>query len=423
MKNLKVAIMISLIACLIIGILIIGVWKMGWVHPSPEEAPDGRIEMDKNMKESIFNQMSENYQGDPAPFVTVNGNGQKIYDWQNIETLLHRSPEDMEIADYKSLFQIVQNMTAIQADDSVAIDFEAMGQLIQRGYKGAYLTSTMTNLCILYKEWVETFVLVSPQTSVLFLGSDTEKKNLEEHFKQEMLKAAMLDGILMNDNEIIQSKNSVLQGAPEINIIYQEKDKKFDNHYLIQIGNKTIAVYPAQRTLSYTIDDLKLSIAKSPSLSATEKHSKFENAHILNRIVQAYRISSVLAVSDNFDMQIVACFDGTELEIRVHAYGADMYKEKGDPEYLDLTASDLQVQYASGNMDQINEYLKWWGEQTRSSSYDDHKGALRKVCRNYFDNNPQILSKELEELTPAQIIELNKKLRDPDYELNLSNDS
>jgi len=73
---------------------------MGWFRPSPEEVPDRRIEMDKNMKESIFNQISENYQGDPAPFITVNGNGQKIYAWENIETLLHRSPEDMEIADY-----------------------------------------------------------------------------------------------------------------------------------------------------------------------------------------------------------------------------------------------------------------------------------------------------------------------------------
>lgn|GEM_PF-1237506 len=422
MKNIKIPLIISLVTCcFIIGVLVIGVisvWKMGWFQlPLPEEIPDRRIGMEEDMKESIFKHMSETSQEALIPLVTIGEKGQKDYVWQTIEDLLHRQSEDMEIADYVALLQVVESMTAVDADGTVTMDFEAIGQILQRGYKGAYLTSTMANLCILYKEWVENYILLAPQTCTLFLRRETEeKKAFAEYLEQQMLKAAMLDGILMNDNEIIQSTDRVPQHIPEINIVYYPVEEgRVDHHYLLQIGDKNVKISPLHRKPGhYAVEEVKNNI-KSLSLNEMQKENKLKEFIMLQRIVDAYAVAAALSISEDCNIKLVICFKETELEIRARSYGGYMYNEQGDPEYLNVTASDLKTQYPWDNQNPIDQYTMWWESHDGNMSYEKYKRDLRDVLK----NNPHFSNKQLEELTPTQISELDKKLKDPNYELNL----
>ncbi|MCL1918722.1 MAG: hypothetical protein FWG14_10470 [Peptococcaceae bacterium] len=422
MKKFKVPLVISLIACLIISVFIIGVWRMGWFQlPLPEEIPDREIGMDKAMKENIFKQMSETSQ--ESQLVSINASGQKNYDWQSIEDLLRRESDSMEIADYVALLQVVESMTEVHTDGAVTTDFEAIGQLAQRGYQGAYLTPAMANTCILYKEWVED-VVVAPKTHILFGRRDTEEqKVIVEHLKQEMLKAAMLDGILMNDNEILQNRKRVSQHVPDINIIYEQGE--YTDLYLIQIGDKIVKIHPFNNP-DTAIGKARGTLKNSP-LGETQQKSKSEELLALQRASNAYAIVATLAISEDRNIQMVICFDDTELEIRARAYDKYLYakvkKEGKHPKYLNLTASDLKVQFTSDDQAQMAEYTKWWGDYQGQISYKNYKDELNDIYFDYVKDNPQFPRKELGRLTPAQIGELDKKIKDPNYMLDMGDAS
>jgi hypothetical protein len=408
MKNFKIPIIASVIACLIIGIFIVGIWKMGWFRSAPEEpkSPVREIGLDKDMKEGIFKQMSERQQEALAPFTTIDENGQKTYNWQNIEDLLHKASSDIEITDYVSLLQFVGEMTEAHADGTVTTDFEALGNLLQRGYEGACLTPVMANLCILYKEWVEDFVLVPPGTFVI----TEEQKTLAEHLRQEMLIASMLDGVLMNDDEVLQGKNLKSQHSPEINIIYTQGESQFDKHYLIQIGNRTVKIQPfLYNPSSYIYDEATRNIE---SLDETAKKNKIEEYELLRQVIKAYAVGATTAISEDGNIRMVVCFFEAELEIRAHAYGSHIYKymdEPKDPSYLNITASDLKTQFFSNDSEQTKKYLIWW--QYNRQSYDNYKDVLDEILGEYETDHPEFIGKRIERLTPAQIIELDKKLR------------
>ncbi|MCL1918725.1 MAG: hypothetical protein FWG14_10485 [Peptococcaceae bacterium] len=366
------------------------------------------------MEESIFKKMLENPQEPPASLVTVNENGQNVYNGQAIEDLLHKGSENMEAEDYVILLQLVQGMTEAYADGTVATDFEAIRQLILRGYNGAYLTPVMANLCTLYKVWVEDYV-VAPQSSVIFNRRQTEEqKTLGEQLEQEMFKTSLLDGILMNDNEIYQNKNANSQDTPEINILYEPGEYIFDDYHIVQIGNKAMKIYSFRNGAYSTINGVREKKLKDLPLDEAEKKRKNEELWELQDIAYAYDLAATLAVSEECNIQMVSCINETELEIRARAYATDMHEEMGKPEYQNVTGSDLKAQLAAGDQAQIDTYRTWWSKYRQS--YENYKRDLRKVLSSYKGFS----SKLLEDLTPAQIGELDKKLKDPNYTLNLS---
>ncbi|MCL1918070.1 MAG: hypothetical protein FWG14_07110 [Peptococcaceae bacterium] len=419
MKN-KIVIF-SLIIVFLLGSLIILAWKMGWFCPpiseETEEIPAREIGIDKDMEESIFKKMLENPQEPPASLVTVNENDQNVYNGQAIEDLLHKGSENMEAEDYVILLQLVQGMTEAYADGTVVTDFEAIRQLILRGYNGAYLTPVMANLCTLYKAWVEDYV-VAPQSSVIFSSRDTEeKKTLGEQLEQEMFKTSLLDAILMNDNEIYQNKNDNSQDIPEINIIYEPGEYGLNDYHAIQIGNKAVRIYPFRNGLFSTINGVREKKLKDLPLDEAEKKRKNEELWELQVAVHAYATAATLAVSEECNIQMVACYNDTELEIRARAYGTDLYEKTGKTEYQNVTGLDLKAQATSDDQDQMAQYKTWWGEYQQS--YENYKTDLVKVLDKYKETHPKFIGTRLESLTPAQIRELGKKIKDPSYTPNL----
>ncbi|MCL1918724.1 MAG: hypothetical protein FWG14_10480 [Peptococcaceae bacterium] len=411
MKN-KIVI-VSIFVFLFLGglIVVLGTW---WFRPPPPLLEE--IGVNKDMRDTILKQMSENPQEALTPLITVDTEGQKIYAWQPIEELLHREAVNMEIADYVTLLQVVESMTLTQDTGTATTDFEAIGQLIQRGYKGAYLTSTMANLCILYKEWVENYVLAEPQTYVLFGARDTEElKATSEHLEQAMFKVAILNGILMNDNEIAQSKERISQHIPEIAITYEKGENYLMDHYLLQIGDKAVKVYPFHRSPHHPIGGERGNVQFLP-WDDTQKLRKVKEYTILGWITQAYDVAAALSVTENGNIQLVVCFNETELEIRALSYGFYAYnsmEEPKDPKYLNFTAMDLKDLYYS-NPTQNNEYTEWWNKYGIRDT-DNYKDELREALSKY----PGFSTMELKRLTPAQIRELGKKIKDPSYTPNL----
>ncbi|MCL1918723.1 MAG: hypothetical protein FWG14_10475 [Peptococcaceae bacterium] len=414
MKN-KIALIVSIVVLFIFGGLIAVALGRGWFSSLASEVSSIREEMDKTMNESILKQMSETPQDtSESQLVSINASGQKNYDWQSIEDLLRRGSDSIEITDYVALLQVVESMTEVHTDGAVTTDFEAIGQLAQRGYQGAYLTPAMANTCILYKEWVEDYVLVAPKTYALFHSRKTEEeKTLAEYLEQEMLKAVMLGGILMNDHEITQSKDRVSQHIPEVNIIYEQQEEN-NKHYLIQIGDKNIEIYPFRLRPDYTIDKARDTL----SLDDAQERDKNEELLALQREVDAYAIAAALAISEDRNIQLVICFEDTELEIRARAYDQYLYekakKEGKGPKYLNLTASNLKAQFISDDTAQTAEYTKWWGDYYGQISYKNYKRDLT-----YYTADTEFVGKIIEDLTPAQIRELDKKIKDPNYTLNM----
>jgi hypothetical protein len=84
-----------------------------------------------------------------------------------------------------------------------------------------------------------------------------------------------------------------------------------------------------------------------------------------------------------------------------------------------MTGADLKNQVMSGNPDK--GYTNWW--QFNQQSYDAYKDRLNEIYKQYQEANPESPNVRLERLTPEQIGELDKKLKDPNYTLDLGGGS
>ena len=387
----KKIVIILLVSCFAIGSLIAIVLNM---EKNQDNQPDDPVVIpsvikgngvDTAMKENIFNLLSEPNESLDT-FVSLDENGVRIYNWQNIEVLLHKAPEDMNIDDYVILIQILQGMTTVNPDNYVSntttdgianTDYKTLEQFVQKGCDENGLTLTLANICALYKEWVEN-ILVAPQALYLFVGlMDKEEIILKAYFKAEMLKAGILNGFLLGDSEMVHRKEHI----PEITVNYHQDNSIY---HTIQIGDQTVKVY-----IFRGIDTLYI---KDQIYSPTLNVNKKEEITKLRDLADAYAIGSVLVVSEDYTVQMIRCFNDTELEIRARAFGNHMYETnettKGDTKYLDISSATLKAQLeANGTSDLIKEYMEWYYDPEKKLDIYEYK--LRCIFDTYKNNNPE----------------------------------
>jgi len=101
------------------------------------------------------------------------------------------------------------------------------------------------------------------------------------------------------------------------------------------------------------------------------------------------------------DAQII--FNDAELEIRARAFA------KANPNYKDVTASDLKLALAKKDSSLLTDYVDWWKDQERGGTdYADYKDELVEE----YKKSSEFDDKRFGSLTPSEIIELDKKLKD-----------
>jgi hypothetical protein len=311
----------------------------------------------------------------------------------------------MKIEDYVAALQIIHGMTQGDSVDTVKTDYKTMELFVQRGCDAGGLTLAMANICALYKEWVED-ILVAPQSHILGVAHTKEESIiLQWQLKEEMLKAAILYGFLMNDTAYFQGVRILPNmGGSEC--------------HTILIGDQTVLINPFY---SYSgigssfihMRDIIISFAQNEE----QLLSKIEESIQLEHLATAYAMGGILFVSNDCDIQMIIYFNGAELEMRAHAFSTYMHEvnneTKGDPKYQGITVSILKAQLQEDAPTELmNEYIKWWHNNAVRDYYLDYKRLLKYIYFNYRTNNAGYAKTEFEELTSDQIIELEKKRKD-----------
>jgi hypothetical protein len=413
MKHIKYCFYVLFIACIISGSLLIAASCIKEKQPPVTKEPVIKgLDVDQDMKDSIFKLIAEGPNEAFYRLVSLDENGVQVYSWQDIGGLLQKKPEDMKVEDYVAALQVIHGMTQGNSVDTVKTDYKTMELFVQRGYDAGGLSLTMANICALYKEWVED-ILVATQSHILSVTLLTEEAIiLQEYLKEEMLKATILNGFLTNDTTYI----------PEIRIQPQAGGSEF---YTIWIGDQLVMVNPfySSRAFYKSFSHMRDNIILFAQ-SETQLIDKVEESVQLEHLATAYAMGGVLSVSKDCDIQMLICFNDAELEIRVHAFSMYMYEinheTKGDPKYLSVTVLELKSQLNEDMPTELmNEYIKWWHNSTAQDYYNDYRQRLEFIYFNYRKNTYKYSEINFSQLTQTQIIELEKKRKDDNYPLDL----
>jgi hypothetical protein len=223
-----------------------------------------------------------------------------------------------------------------------------------------------------------------------------------------MLKAGILNGILLADNKIAQQGKQDSANIPMIRIDLNNRD------HIIQFGDQAVEVSRFRSNLYTNISG----VISSPSISKSKKEEMIQ----LYNLVDAYAMGGVIAVTEEFNIQMIICFNETELEIRTRAFSSYMFEEnektKGDPKYKDIIRLTLKAQLEADEPSGLmNEYIEYINEQRMLQKY---RNKLANVYDKYkMPDREDFFGISLERLTPVQIIELDKKLKDEKYHLDL----
>ena len=430
--NKKVGI-ILLVACLVVvggfAVVVFDIGKDGMPDNRPADNPiikgDG---VDNTMKEIIFEQLSEPNEA-LGKYVSLDESGIKTYHWQSIEELLYKAPSDMSTEDYVVLMQVLQGMTEINPDilpesgkdDYVSFtDYKVLEQFVQRGCDENGLTLTMANICTLYKEWVED-ILVEPRSKYLFNRTrDKERELMALYLEEEMLKAGMLNGFLLGDSKMTRQKKQV----PETKVNYVE-DQKYGVH-TIKIANQEVKIHYFFMSMSSRVLSQKASIIRMENETPpkTVGEGKKEELDELYNFTVAFEVGGVLITTEDYTVQMIKCFNDTELEIRACAFALKKYNTneavERDGRYIDVSGALLKAQLeADEPTELIKDYLEWSEKYSATGYLTNYKNNLNKVFFNYIKTHDEFGGNRIEDLTPAKIIELDKKLRDKNYRLDL----
>ena len=411
-KNHKILTYI-LVSCLFIGgLLAAASCTEKKPEPSPEKLPIIKGNgVSNDMKENIFSQLSEPNES-LGEYISHDESDRLIYAWDNIGNLLHKTSDEMKIEDYVVLMQILQVMTTIDTDKAVT-DFQAVEEFVRRGCDENGLTLTTANVATLYKEWVED-ILIMPYSRKLLIGTVNEdERTFIYRLQAEMTKAGILYGFVICDNDRSQNKEFGSGRVSDIAISEPQDSRKIR---IISIGIQTVKVYGFYEDLSSHISQ----ISNMPSISEDKK----DKLHQLISLSLAYSMGGVLIVSEDFSVQMLHCFNDTELEIRARAYGEYINKvsqaAEGDPKYQDISWLTLKAQLDGDEPTELAmKFTDWYFSHGGSNECQYHKNRLESLYYGYLLNNHRFIGYGLRHLSPSQIIELDKKLKDENYHLDL----
>ena len=436
------------IVCLVLTIAVFVIMNINWFF-SPHPQPTPVAELTHDVKDKIFTQVSSG----KAPseelrrLVTSEEADQRTYNWPNIETLLHKDPNDVETKEYVALIQLLQGMTNNNAYGRTNIDFDAVILFVQSGYcvtvternplastlfgmKSEYhITPVLATVCALYKEWV-TDVRIPANSWLFIIGNLQGKESIQmEYLGEEMLKAAILDAVLTYGNDIQKYKGIDLlldssirdhlirnNNSPEI--VYELGDWP-----CIQLGRKVVTFNPPEMEALPFIVAVESQLTNELRIHRTQENiTKYEDAMNLLLLVRAYGIVASMSVMDN-TIRIIPCFDETELQIRVHSYNYTCreggYSRSANPNHQDIPLAELISQFNAGKEEDTflrDDYMAWWRDERDCRVYRE---ALNMVYHDYMIVHQEFIGTTLEQLTPLQINELHKKVQNTDVVLDL----
>jgi len=226
----------------------------------------------------------------------------------------------------------------------------------------------------------------------------------------EMLKAGLLNGFLLGDSKMNIRKNSGI----EINI----QPENYIYH-TVQIGDQNVKVYFFDQDLSSrVVFEIK------PTLAASKNDELLE----LCRLTDAYGMSGVLIASEDATIDMIRCFNDAVLEIRARAYGTYMFETneatKGDVQYLAISGAMLTSQLEADTPTELmNDYVAWYHTAAGKNGISGYGTKLQGIYDIYKGSNPEAARLfrgiSLSNLSPTQIIELDKKLKNENYPLDL----
>lgn|GEM_PF-4902428 len=398
----------------------------------------------------------------------ANGNIVKTYDWEKIGTIVGQQDitqlNDMQIL---AVAMVMEKMTTVDKDGNVTTDWRAMTKLIElsygevnrfdtigipliAGYDVYQITPAAQAVFEKYREETDKkieewgYLLPFDQTDRL----TPEEQTTVNALREEMLKVGMTQALTENYNTIVTS-------SPDIRIT-SETLSNGDIQYHLQVsrGIDPVPVNSYSSRADAKIRDANLSVIESlrrehemgPDpwyaadmaetvttnvLSATvigtpvaiaidaawitgrkalddvmtsaevaQHNSKVDIAvknYELSNVYEAYNMRGVTYTNLNGKSGGYVVPNMTELEIRARAYGT--------------TGSELLAN--SNDPSQTKAYSGWFRSDKGNQAYEGYKLGLRDTLK----ENPQFSNKQLEDLTPAEIGELDKKYNDATYDL------
>ena len=435
------------IVCLVLTIAVFVIMNINWFF-SPHPQPTPVAELTHDVKDKIFTQVSSG----KAPseelrrLVTSEEADQRTYNWPNIETLLHKDPNDVETKEYVALIQLLQGMTNNNAYGRTNIDFDAVILFVQSGYsvtvsernpltstlfgmKSEYqITPVLATVCALYKEWVTDFRI--PTNPSPFLVRDPQgDENLQmERLGEEMLKATILDAVWAYGNDRLKYKgigllfdSSIRNTSPDSRspeIVYE-----FDDLPYIQLGRRVITFNPPEKDARSFIVAVESQLTNELRTHRTQDNiTKYEDAMNLLLLVDAYSLRASMSVMDN-TIRMIPCFNETEMQIRVHSYNYTC-REGGcsrpaNPNHQDVTLAELISHFSTDKGQDTSlqdDYLAWWDDE---KDWKVYRTMLLHAYDIYKRANPIFIGIALEQLTPMQINRLHEKVQNPDFVLDL----
>ena len=256
-----------------------------------------------------------------------------------------------------------------------------------------------------------------------------EEKTQVEQIEEEMLKAAILDAVLVYGNYSLKYKGIDLLLDPSIrshmtkNSHSPEIFYKHDDLLYIQLGRKDITFNPTYKNPLHLFVAVESQLSEEIKKNRTKDNmTKYEDAMNLHLLVRAYSMRASMSVMDN-TIRIIACFNETEMQIRVHSYNYTC-REGGcsrpaNPNHQDVTLVELISQFSESKEQDTSlrdDYMVWWDDEKDWMVYRD---ALNMVYHDYMIVHQEFIGTTLEQLTPLQINKLHEKVQNPDFVLYL----
>ena len=133
--------MYILLAMIITCFVLIGttsvIMNINWFF-SPYPQPTPAAELAQDVKNKIFTQVSNdnNPSGEMNNLITSEyaDKEQRTYNWPNIETLLHKNPNDVGIEEYVILLQLIKGMSEVNTNGRLSVDYDSVILFVQSGY-------------------------------------------------------------------------------------------------------------------------------------------------------------------------------------------------------------------------------------------------------------------------------------------------
>jgi hypothetical protein len=411
-----------------------------------------------------LNALSQLFLGTAVPLVTYDATGKAQYNWKNIEALLHKDPEDITAVEYATLLRVIESMTTEDAKGNVVTDTDALAKFIQYGYSrnpaGPHtVTPAFQIVSALYVE--QTQWSMQEYGSVFFNGlEDDATLTARARLREGEFKASLL--IEMATNRSIVGLRGIPAPSLSIDIIrdqagYRVTSDLFDditvhdfssNNQDDLLDNIKKNANSLRRNMrqeftkdlgNFAIDQI-IGLATNNPAGVAINAGVFTVREILkaqeidpnnatvNEIVrdtdlirwlEAFQISTTITESQGVVTLGSMYFNERELQIALNAYN------NSRPDVLpDVTLTQLKDGFSSISQDKnyednyydAKQYLDWYEGEP---NIDGYRAKLSRLLTDYHTENPDSPYRALEDLNAEQIIELDKKYDDPDYDLNL----